>query len=106
MKKFAHFGAVCAEKRDGMGYIESIKCWGTDPSADPNTIEWLFFETDSPMIDTAVAKGGHIAYIVDDLEGMLAGKECIFGPLEVVPGMKIAFFVDEDGVLTEYAQVG
>lgn len=106
MKKFAHFGAVCAEKRDDMGFIESIKCWGTDPSADPNSIEWLYFEADSPMIDTPVAKGGHLAYMVDDIEGMTADKNCVFGPFEVVPGMKIAFFIDDEGVLTEYAQVG
>ncbi|MDO4551545.1 MAG: hypothetical protein Q4C96_09890 [Planctomycetia bacterium] len=106
MKKFAHFGAVCREKQEGMNYIESIKCWASDPSADPNTIEFLFFEPDSPMADTLVAKGGHIAYAVDDVEAMTAGKECIFGPAEVAPGVKIAFFVDEFGVVTEYAQMG
>ncbi len=106
MKKFAHFGAVSPQKMEGMGYIESIKCWATDPSVDPNMIEWLYFETESPMFETAVAKGGHIAYQVDDVEGMLAGKACVFGPQEVAPGIKIAFFVDENGVLTEYAQMG
>ena len=106
MKKFTHFGAVCSEKKEGMGYIESIKCWASDPSADPNLIEFLFFEPDSPMIDTPVAKGGHVAYQVSDLDAMIADKKLVFGPMEVAPGVKIAFFIDETGLLTEYGQIG
>ena len=59
MKKFAHFGAVASEKMEGMFFLESIKVWATDPSKDPNSIEYLFFEDDSPMKDLPVAKGGH-----------------------------------------------
>lgn len=105
MKKFVHFGAVCSEKKEGMGYVESIKCWATDPSADPNLIEYLFFELDSPMADTPVAKGGHVAYQVSDVDAMTADKKLAYGPVEVMPGVKIAFFVDETGLLTEYAQM-
>ena len=106
MKKFTHLGAVC-EKKEGMVYYESIKCWAIDPAGDPaNRIEWLFFEPDSPMIGTPVAEGCHVAYQVDDLDAAIAGKDLCFGPMEVAPGVKIAFFVDETGLLTEYGQMG
>ncbi len=106
MKKFAHFGAVASEKKEGMFFLESIKVWATDPSNDPNTIEYLFFEDDSPMKDLPVAKGGHIAYQVDDIDAKCENKKCFWPPMDVVPGIRIAFFVDENGVVTEYCQMG
>ena len=107
MKKFAHLGVVLSEKMDGMMFFESIKCWGTDPSADPvNKIEYLFFEQDSPMMATPVAHESHVAFQVCDLDAMVANKKCVFGPMEVAPGVKIAFFYDETGLLTEYNQMG
>jgi len=105
MKKFAHYGAVSAEKKEGMFYLDSIKCWATDPSQDPNMIEYLYFEPDSPMIDLPVAKGGHIAYLVDDIDAKCANKVCFWPPMDVVPGIRIAFFTDENGVVTEYCQM-
>lgn len=105
MKKFAHFGAVASEKMEGMFFLESIKVWATDPSKDPNTIEYLFFEDDSPMKDLPVAKGGHIAYQVDELDAKCENKKCFWPPMDVVPGIRIAFFVDENGVVTEYCQM-
>ncbi|MDO4630068.1 MAG: hypothetical protein Q4C70_12880 [Planctomycetia bacterium] len=106
MKKFAHFGAVASAKMDGMNYMESIKCWATDPANDPNMIEYLYFEADSPMANLPVAKGGHIAYLVDEIDAKCADKKCFWPPMDVVPGIRIAFFTDENGVVTEYCQIG
>ncbi|MDO4570377.1 MAG: hypothetical protein Q4D38_08340 [Planctomycetia bacterium] len=106
MKKFAHFGAVLKEKKEGMNFLEAIGVWATNPDDDPNLIEWLYFEPDSPMKDTLVAKTGHIAYIVDEIDAKLEGVECCWGPMDVCPGVRIAFFTDELGVLTEYCQLG
>jgi len=105
MKKFAHYGAVLAEKKEGMMYLDSIKCWATDPTQDPNMIEYLYFEPDSPMADLPVAKGGHIAYLVDDIDAKCANKVCFWPPMDVLPGVRIAFFTDENGVVTEYCQM-
>lgn len=105
MKKFAHYGAFVTEKKEGMFYLESIKCWATDPAQDPNTIEYLCFDADSPMAELPVAKGGHIAYFVDEIDEKCANKKCFWGPMDVVPGIRIAFFTDENGVVTEYCQM-
>lgn len=106
MKKFHHFGAVLTEKREDMGYVEAIKVWGTDSTSDFNKVEYLYFEPDSPLLGTPVSEGGHVAYQVCDVDAMTADKKCIFGPETVMPGTRIAFFVDENGLLTEYAQFG
>lgn len=106
MKQFAHFGAVLSEKKEGMGYLESLGVWASNPDDDPNRIEYLYFEPDSPMKDTPVAKGGHIAYLVSDIDAKVADKVLCWGPMDAVPGCRIAFFTDENGVLTEYCQLG
>ncbi|MDO4575813.1 MAG: hypothetical protein Q4D98_11430 [Planctomycetia bacterium] len=104
MKKFAHFGAVVHEKMDGMNYLASLGVWVSDPANDPNTIEYLYFDENSPMKETPVAKGGHIAFLVDNIDEQVQGKNCCWGPMDAVPGVRIAFFTDEFGTLTEYCQ--
>ena len=106
MKKFAHYGACLSEKKDGMFYLESLGVWATNPDDDPNKIEYLYFEPNSPMKDTPVAKGGHIAYQVSDIDEKVANKVCCWGPMDACPGIRIAFFTDENGVVTEYCQIG
>ena len=61
----------------------------------------------SPCIDhiIPVAKGGHIAYQVDELDAKCENKKCFWPQMDVVPGIRIAFFVDENGVVTEYCQM-
>lgn len=105
-RKFVHFGMVTKDKNfPGLNYNEILDCYCSDPAADPNTVEWLYFPETCPLSKTPLATGGHIAYVVDDLAAAVEGKDCIVPPTEVAPGIKIAFFI-EDGALTEYCQVG
>ena len=103
-KDFAHFGIVVKEKMEGMGLIESLGVWALCSPEDPNKLEYLYFEPDSPMKDTPVAKTSHIAYVVDEIDAQVAGKDCCWGPMDAMPGVRLAFFTDEFGVLTEYCQ--
>ncbi len=103
-RKFAHLGCVTQDKnRPGLNYNQILDCYCSDPSADPNNIEWLFFPQSSPLAKTALATTSHIAYIVSDITAAVAGKECVVPPTEVAPGVTIAFFF-EDGALIEYCQ--
>ena len=104
MKKFVHFGVVCSEKKEGMSLIPSLGVWALCDDNDPNHIEYLYFEPDSPMKDTLVAKTSHVAYIVDDIDNKVANIKCCWGPMDAAPGIRLAFFVDEYGTLTEYCQ--
>jgi hypothetical protein len=74
VKKFHHVGLVAAQPMPGEMYFESLKVWGTDPSKDPNKIEWVRFAPDSPLANTPVAQGPHVSYQVDDLD---AARACI-----------------------------
>jgi hypothetical protein len=103
MKTFHHLGLVAQTPMPGEMYFESIKVWGTNPDANPNKIEWVRFAPDSPLIDTPVARMPHVSWAVDDLDAELTGREPVVGPLEVMPGIRIAYFM-MDGALVEYLE--
>lgn len=105
MKQFHHVGLVTTTPKPGETYFESLKVWGTSPDADPvNRIEWVRFAPDSPLADTPVARMPHVSWRVDDLDAALGGKQPIVGPLEVGPGIRIAYFL-QDGALIEYLEI-
>ena len=104
MKNFHHIGLLTDEKKPGMNYYELLKVWGTSPDDDPNKIEWVRFDADSPLIDTPVAKMPHISWLVDDLEAELDGKDIVVPPTVAAEGVRIAYFM-QDGALIEYLEV-
>ena len=104
MCKFAHIGLLTDEPKPGEMWFERLSVWGTDPSADPNLIEWVRFTPESPLYDTPVSKGPHVSYAVDDLDAELVGKDVKVPPIEAAPGIRIAYF-EEDGALIEYMEV-
>ena len=104
MKRFHHIGLVAREPQPGEMYFESLRCWGTDPSADFNHVEWVRFQPDSPLADTPVAKMPHVSWQVDDLDRELQGKDVAVGPIEAAPGVRIAYFFS-DGALVEYLEL-
>jgi hypothetical protein len=104
MRRFHHVGLVATEPKPGEMYFESLKVWGTDPSKDPNKIEWVRFKPESPLAKTAVAKMPHTSWQVDDLDKELKGKKLEVGPLQAAPGVRIAYFL-MDGALVEYLEI-
>jgi len=103
MKKFHHIGLVTEKPVAGERYFESLKVWGTDPCVDPNHVEWVRFAPDSPLAGTPVAKMPHVSWAVDDLDRELEGKQVAVGPIDVAPGLRIAYFL-QDGALIEYLE--
>ncbi len=105
MKKvFHHIGLVATQPVAGEMYFESLKVWGTDPSKDPNKVEWVRFQPDSPLAKTAVAQGPHVSYQVDDLDAALKGIKPVVGPLNATDNIRIVYFW-QDGALVEYLEV-
>ena len=104
MREFHHIGLVTQEEVPGEMYFEALKVWGTDPSADPNKIEWVRFAPDAPLADSPVAKMPHTSFAVDDLEAELEGKDVVVPITEAAPGVRIAYFM-MDGALIEYLEI-
>jgi len=102
--KYLHAGAPTTQERNWVGHIAELGVRVTDPTADPYGIEWLKFDSDSPM-DKAIQTKPHVAFQVDDLDAAVAGKTILLAPMTPMPGLRIAF-IDYEGVVIELCQMG
>jgi hypothetical protein len=100
--KFHHVGIPAAGQRPGETYLEGAKLYVTDVAASPYQIEWLRFEPGSPMPDQLKTQP-HLAFEVDDLEAAMKGKTVLLEPFVPMPGLLVAFIV-EDGAAIEFMQ--
>ncbi len=100
MKQFHHVGVPTTQKRDNEIYLDGGKLYVTDAEASPYRIEWLRFEDGSPL-PAELKTQPHIAFLVDDMAAALAGKRVLIEPFEPMPGVKVAFIID-DGALIEF----
>mgnify|MGYP000178649849 CR=1 FL=1 len=101
--KFHHIGLLTEEPHEGEIAYPSMKLWATSPDANPNRAEWIRLAPDSPYRDTPFGKMPHVAFLVDDLDKRLEGKEVVVGPIEVARDFRVAYFM-ENGLLIEYME--
>ena len=102
MGTFHHFGVPTTVKHEGESYMEGGKLFYTDPEAHKFRIEYLRFEEGCPMHPDIISIP-HTAWMVDDIEAELQGKNVIMEPTEISDTLKIAFF-NEDGAVIEVMQ--
>ncbi len=96
---FHHVGIPSNQARPGETYLETARLYVTDAGANPYHIEWLRFETDSPM-PVELKAGPHVAYMVDDLDRAMAGKTVVLEPFVPMPGVRVGF-INDDGAIVE-----
>ena len=61
------------------------------------------FDPDSPL-PPLVQCVPHVAWLVDDLEAVLEGKEILIAPSSPAPGVRVAFIV-ENGAPVEFLEL-
>jgi len=96
---FHHVGIPSGQVRPGETYLEAARLYVTDAAANPYQIEWLRFETDSPM-PVELKSGPHVAFLVDNLDQAMAGKPVLVEPFVPMPGLRVGFIKD-DGAIVE-----
>lgn len=101
-QEFNHVGIPTTFKREGETYLEDAKLYITDFENHPYKIEWLRFEEGSPMPEI-LKTTAHVAYMVDDLETAMKGKQTLLEPFEPMEGLRVAFILD-DGAPVEFMQ--
>lgn len=74
--QFSHIGIPTAEEKEWDGYYEPGKIHYTDFNNDEFGIEWVMFDNDSPMPEM-IRTIPHVAYLVDNIEDALLGKEIL-----------------------------
>ena len=52
--EFSHVGMITEEPKAGEVFIEATRVWITDFVKHPQHVEWLRFETDSPVTGPGV----------------------------------------------------
>ena len=109
MKKTFHHIGLPAPDQDtpmpGESWVESSRCWVTNPADHPQQIEWLRYAPDSTVAEE-FRQAPHLCYTVDDLDAAIAGKEIALPPFEPGdPPFCRASFTREDGVVVEYIQL-
>lgn len=101
-KHFHHIGLPTDQPQEGETYVAETKVWVTRPENHPYRIEFLRFESDSPV--TGLLRDmPHLAFRVANIEAALEGEEVIMAPFQPMPGLTVAFFL-KDGAVFEYME--
>lgn len=108
MKLFHHIGLPAPDQDSplpGESWVESSRCWVTNPAHHPQKIEYLRYPPDT-TVDPAFQQAPHICYVVDDLDVAITGKEIMIPTFEPgAPPFGRAAFTLEDGIAVEYIQL-
>ena len=105
--KFDHLGLVTDQNKGKDMYVKKSKVWCTDYSKHPYRVEWLKYDSDSP-VKGPLREKPHIAFRVDNLEKASKGLKVLKEPFLPVPDMnpdlKVGFYETADGVVVELMQ--
>jgi hypothetical protein len=91
--RFHHVGIPTSEKLPDMDYNEKLKLHSTGYFDSPYGIEWMYFDEDNNLPEI-IKSIPHIAYVVDNLDKALIGKNIILEPECPTEGVTVAFFLD------------
>ena len=101
---YMHIGIPITEKKPNMIYNEAMKFWVSNVDDYDFKIEYLKFEEGTPFPEI-LSKPPHVAYKVDDLEHYAdQADRVIFGPLELGPGVRLAFVIWDDAIVELYEE--
>jgi hypothetical protein len=94
MRELHHIGIPTKTQHPNETYLAGAKLYVTSADASPNKIEWLRFESGSPLPEM-LQTSTHIAYRVDDLQAEMKGRKVLMEPFSPMPGVTVAFVVEE-----------
>lgn len=101
--KFSHIGIPTTEDKEWDGFYEPGKINFTDFNKSEYGIEWVKFNNDSPMPEL-MRTVPHVAFLVDNLEEALAGKELLVETFSPGDGVRVAFIV-YNGAPIEFMEI-
>jgi hypothetical protein len=93
--RYHHIGIPTQEPREGEAYLARFKMYASGFDTSEFGVEWLRFEPGAPFPDL-VKTVPHVAFVVDDLEAAIAGREVLIRPNSPSPGVTVAFIVEDD----------
>lgn len=100
---FSHIGIPTTDEKNWDGFFEPGKIHYTDFTKDPYSIEWVKFDSDSPMPEM-MRTVPHVAYLVDEMEAALNGKEILVETFSPGEGVRVAF-IKNNGAPVEFMEI-
>ena len=102
--KFNHLGIPTTERFEGEIDIPHLKMTVSDHKNNPYGIQWQRYWVDAPYPEL-VKTVPHVAFVVDDLQKAIEGKNVIIAPNSPSKGLMVAF-VEENGAPVELMEYG
>ena len=100
--RYHNIGIPTDIPRENEEYLEKFKMYGSGYETSPYGVEWMRFEPDSPLPEL-VKTVSHVAFVVDDLQAAIDGKDILIKPNSPTDGVSVAFIVD-NGAPIEFLQ--
>jgi len=100
--RYHHIGIPTNRPLPAEDYSKEYKMYASGYFQSPYGVEWMRFESDCPLPEL-VKTIPHVAFVVDDLDAAIAGKEVIIQPNSPCEGVRVAFIVDH-GAPIEFLQ--
>jgi len=101
--RFHHLGVPTSAARPGEVYLAAFKMYVSGFESSPYGVEWMRFEPGSPVPEL-IRTVPHLAFVVDDLDAALAGKEVLTPPNSPSDGLRVAMIV-QDGAPVELMEL-
>ena len=92
--KFHHLGIPTNAPRPGENYLSPYGMYRSGFDTSPFGIEWMRFDTASPLPEL-IRTVPHLAFVVEDLDAALAGREILFPAGSPSDGVRTAMIVDD-----------
>ena len=100
--KYHHIGIPTGKPLPEEDYNAEYKMYASGYFQSPYGVEWMRFDSDCALPEL-VKTVPHVAFVVDDLEAAIAGKEVLIKPNSPTEGVTVAFIVD-NGAPIEFLQ--
>jgi len=100
--RYHHVGIPTSESREGEVYLSQFKMFVSGFETSQFGVEWLRFDADAPFPDL-VKTVPNVAFVVEDLDAAMDGREVLIQPNSPSEGITVAFVID-NGAPVEFLQ--
>jgi hypothetical protein len=100
--RYHHVGIPTDRPLPVEDYSPKYKLYASGYFHSPYGVEWMKFDSDCPLPEL-VKTVPHVAFVVDDIQSAIAGKQILIEPNSPTEGVMVAFIVD-NGAPIEFLQ--
>ncbi len=91
--RYHHCGIPTDDVREGERYLPQFGMYVSGFAESEFGIEWMRFESGSP-IHELIRRVPHLAFVVDDLDAALEGREVLTWPNAPSDGVRVAMIIE------------